>query len=259
MGPEQAALTAAFPQFIDTIENTLTAQDYHIMVVDTDAETRCTQVSCADPDALALQTCVNAPPEDPGYACQDIFEDCDSVRGAGVLHPAGEGASNMPCPVDGGNRYITQGQQDLSQTFQCIATVGLAGHPSERPLDGIVEALSPGLNGVGACNEGFLREDAILVITFISDDPNVEDLNDSTSAYNAVVAAKNGDEDRIVVLGLIPPCQSSITPDVGTHWSQFISMFGTRGIKGSVCSDDYNQFFLDAVGTIDATCDANPT
>ena len=37
MDDEQANLVASFPNFISTIQNTLMAQDYHIMAVDTDA------------------------------------------------------------------------------------------------------------------------------------------------------------------------------------------------------------------------------
>lgn len=66
-------------------------------------------------------------------------------------------------------------EPDLQGAFACGARVGTAGNPSERPMNGMTEALSPALNGPGGCNEGFLRDDAILVVTFISDDPKFED------------------------------------------------------------------------------------
>ena len=252
MEGEQAALKAAFPAFMDTIMSELPTDDYHIMVVDTDAETRCTQSACA---GNPHQTC-NA------YACMDIFDTCDMTRGAGVVHPAGVEASNKFCQLYGGNRYIIQGEPDLVGTFSCIATVGTAGDPSERPMDGLVEAVSPALNGPGGCNLDFLRDDAILVLTFISDDPNVEDQNSAQQAYDAIVAAKGGDADRIVVLGLIigedVGCPAANKPDAGKHWSEFISLFGERGVMGPICTQDYNQFFLDAVSIIDETCMLNP-
>ena len=236
MQDQQNALKAAFPSFIDTITNTLPTSDYHIMVVDTDDEGRCT------PDTCNHSTCQAA----DQYACGNQFEACDDVRGAGVVHPAGEGATNALCTLQGGNRYIVEGQPDLSGTFECIASVGLAGNPSERPLDGMVEAVSAPLLGPGGCNEGFLRDDAILVVTFLSDDPNVEDVNTAEAARNAIVAAKNGNESAIVVLGLIPDGQA--------HWIDFIASFGDRGIQGPIASDDYSQFFQDAVAIIEDTC-----
>ena len=48
MSDQQAALVASFPDFINTIQSTLSAtSDYHVMVVDTDAETRCSPAGCA--------------------------------------------------------------------------------------------------------------------------------------------------------------------------------------------------------------------
>jgi len=253
MEGEQAALNAAFPQFIDTIMSEVTTSDYHLMVVDTDAETRCTPEAC---DGNPHDTCNN-------YACMtDQFVACDNTRGAGVLHPAGDLASNTLCEPFGGNRYIVEGEPDLVDTFVCMATVGTAGHPSERPMDALVEAVSEPLNMPGGCNDGFLRDDAILVLTFISDDPNIEDQNSAMEAYEAVIAAKGGDLDRTVVLGLIigsdVGCGVDNKPNAGNHWIEFINLFDERGIAGPVCTDDYNAFFQDAVATIADTCKINP-
>ncbi len=247
MKDQQAALKAAFPDFIATIKETLPTDDYHIMIADSDAEGRCA------PGVCSHATCQPA----NKYACKDIFTECDTVRGAGVNHPAGEAASNMLCEFDGGNRYMLSSDPNLEANFSCAASVGLAGHPQERPMDGIVEAISAPLNGPGGCNEGFLRDDAILVVTFLSDDPNVEDQNSALDTYEALVAAKNGDDDRIVMLGLIPQPDDNCGKG-GAHWSEMIGYFGPRGIEGPVCAQDYNPFFQDAVSTILDTCVINP-
>jgi hypothetical protein len=81
MQDQQNALKAAFPNFIDTIQTTLPTTDYHIMVVDTDAAGRC------GPGMCAHSTCQEA----DQYACGNQFIECDTIRGAGVTHPAGEG------------------------------------------------------------------------------------------------------------------------------------------------------------------------
>jgi hypothetical protein len=193
-----------------------------------------------------------------GYACNTPFSTCDMTIGAGVVHPAGDGATNAPCTLFGGNRYIVEGEADLTESFACIAQVGLAGHPSERPMDSLVAAMSPTMNGATGCNAGFLREDAILVITFISDDPNYEDAGVPQDWYDAVVAAKGGNADAVVVLGLTPAfdgCQDGKGPPKGAHWSEFVDLWGDRGLEASVCNLDYAPFFEQAVAIIDATCD----
>jgi hypothetical protein len=125
-------------------------------------------------------------------------------------------------------------------------------------MDAIVEALSPALNAPGGCNDGFVREDALLVITFMSDDPNWEDTGMPPDWYNAVVAAKGGDPSAVVVLGLTPAwdgCGGGNDPG-GSHWLEFINMFGANGLHGNVCStaEEYIAFFEMAVGTIDQAC-----
>jgi hypothetical protein len=245
MEGEQTELKAAFPEFIATIQNTLPASDYHVMVVDTDAAGRCSP-----------QTCTHATCQEAGkYACMNIFTACDTTRGAGVVHPAGEFASNMPCDFEPGKRYLLSSDPMLTTNFQCAASVGTAGNASERPMDGMVEAVSPALLAPGGCNEGFLRDDAILVVTFISDDPNVEDQNSAQETYDAIVAAKNGDVDKIVMLGLIP---GNGCGNGGQHWADMIAMFGASGIQGSICAMEFNTFFQDAVATILDACIINP-
>jgi hypothetical protein len=258
MEDNQDALVAAFPGFIDTIKSTLEAtSDYHIMVVDTDDDGRCKQ-PCDPNDSDYDGFCSSK----NYHACTTQLTECDTTRGAGVVHPVGDFSSNKTCPIFGGYRYMLPEEPDLTATFSCVAKVGVAGNPSERPMNGMQEALTDAINGPGGCNEGFLRDDAILVITFISDDPNYEDQGVPADWYDDVVAAKNGDPGAVVVLGLIPLLDMGCDPGgqgdaiKGQHWREFVEMWGDRGVLGSICDlQSYNSFFETAVGTIDATCD----
>lgn len=245
MNDEQDALVASFPGFMATIQDTVAASsDYQILVADTDDWGRC---NTANPWAGATP----ANPTCNEYIESTVFEECDRVRGAGVVHPAGELASNMPCDVFGGNRYIVQGDPNAAASFACMAKVGTAGHPSERPMEAIVGAVSSELNGPQGCNAGFIRSDAILVITFISDDLNYEDTGTPQSWYDAVVAAKGGQADAVVVLGLTPYDGGT----GGAHWHEFIGLWGERGLEAPVSLGDYTPFFNEAVGLIEDTCD----
>jgi hypothetical protein len=258
MANEQAALATSFPGFIDAIGDTLTAtSDYHIMVVDTDAAGRCTKDACEDPtpSSKTIECCL----EDGAgaHACNTNLSACDETLGAGVVHPAGTASSNVKCDLAGGNRYVTEDQPDIAAAFDCVAHVGIAGDPSERPMDAMLAAVSADLNAPGACNEGFLRDDAILVVTFISDDPYTEDSGDPQGWHDALVAAKGGNAAAIVVLGVIPggTCHTDPNPDAGDHWAQFVALWGDHGASASVCEADYAPFFTAAVDIVDDACD----
>ena len=55
----------------------------------------------------------------------------------------------------------------------------------------------------GGCNEGFLRDDAILVVTFITDEEDTGSAGNPDSWKQTLVDAKGGNEEAIVVLGLV--------------------------------------------------------
>jgi hypothetical protein len=71
-------------------------------------------------------------------------------------------------------------------------------------MDALVAALAPEINGVGGCNAGFLRSDAVLEITFVSDNGQYKDSGTPQECHDAVLAAKAGDPAAVVVLGFTP-------------------------------------------------------
>jgi len=260
MSGEQQELVAAFPGFIAAIEGALPeSSDPHIMVVDTDAETRCTKENCSDetPSNKVQELCL-----DPagGYACEADFTGCDRKLGAGVVHPAGASASNQPCPVAGGKRWLDATDPDLAGAFSCMAKVGTAGDDAERPMDAMTNAIGDTL--LAGCNAGFLRDDAILVVTFISDDACYEDHGTPQDWVDAVVAAKNGDPSAVVALGIISgngchdsasALESCAVPVAGDHWRDFVAAF-EHGSTANVCTDSYVDFFAQAVGLVADSC-----
>ncbi|MEJ7733025.1 MAG: hypothetical protein WKG00_27985 [Polyangiaceae bacterium] len=250
MENEQAQLVAAFPGFISTIESTVNAgSDYHVMVVDTDEWGRCNTANPWTGIDPGSDTC-NA------YINGTVFEECDRTLGAGVVHPAGKFTDNAVCPFPAGRRYLAPGDPAVPATFACAAKVGVAGHSSERPMDALVAAVAAGINASGGCNEGFLRDDALLVVTFISDDANYEDAGDPQSWFDAVVAAKNGNEKAVAVVGFtpaFPECTGAGTIK-GEHWKEFVAKF-TFQLHAPVCSGDYAAAFAEAVQIVDESCD----
>ncbi|MFZ6179176.1 hypothetical protein [Nannocystis pusilla] len=247
MAEEQEALAVSFDGFISSIQNTVMAEDYHIMVIDTDAGNAFLQ------ECLVLCTFF---PECEGYPCNNLPqpEGCDATLGVGLT----KDPSDSECGVIGGNRYMINGQPNLASTFECLAKVGTNGDGSERPMEAMVAATGQ-LTNAGACNDGFLRKDALLVVTFITDEEDDEESNGNPVGWNAsLVAAKYGLEKNIVVLGLIgdpdqpnPVCTGQA--EASPRLREFAESF-TYGSWGSICSPDYAPFFDAAVSVIDTAC-----
>jgi hypothetical protein len=249
MNGEQAQLVAAFPGFISAIQTTLSAgDDIHVLVTDTDEWGRCNTANPwkgMNPSSDLCDT----------YIESTKFDECDRTRGAGVIHPAGKYASDKLCPFPSGRRWLDGKDADLSANFACAAQVGVAGHPSERPMDSMLAALAPQINATGGCNDGFLRDDALLVVTFISDDPNYEDTGTPQDWYDAVVAAKKGDPKAVVMVGFTPVgCGAASGKINGAHWAELVSKF-PNSLQAQVCSTDYVPTFTQAVQLIDDSCD----
>jgi hypothetical protein len=253
MGDNQDSLIASFPGFISSIQTTLTdAQDYHIMVVDTDAQWggEC-ELLCP----LFFNTC----PDIPQYPCGIVPDTCNSTLGAGVVHTMASDAPNVPCDFTTGARYMDSTEPDLTGAFQCAAKVGSDGDGSERQMGAMVGALSPVLAEPGACNEGFVRQDAILVITVITDEEDAASNGLPAGWYANVIASKFADANAVVMLGLIndtdaaaPVCPADSQDPVNIR--TFVDMFPNH-IRGSVCAASYNEFFQAAVDLIATTCE----
>ena len=191
----QTQLLDAFPKFIDTIETKFADFDYHIMVVDGD-------------ELWGLSTCDELCPVQcvPGYPCNYTPTTCDTTMGAGVVFPAGGDATNKLCEINGGRRYMTKGQTDLKGTFACAAQVGSSG--GDWIGEALTAAVKPAINGPGGCNAGFLREDALLMVTLISNtyDVPMKPLGSAGTPEEwaaAVLAAKHDDPEAIVMFSIL--------------------------------------------------------
>ena len=131
-----------------------------------------------------------------------------------------------------------------------------------------LNALSPAKAGVGACNEGFGRLDALLVVVIISDEddepamcfPQPIGCQGGTEGtppdwYNTLVGYRGNIPQNIVVLSLVGTPGNSCGAEEGTRIIQFTNNFGANGFVGDICATDFAPFFSDAVGLIDTACD----
>ena len=229
MGAQQGQLLASFPGFITAIQNSLeNVSSYHVGVVTSDAYTE----------------------NEPG--CQTLGDLVTQTAGNGACGPF----------VDGG-RFATDAD-DLATVFPCMAEVGSGGSFIEQPVSASVAAVSDAKAAPGACNEGFLRDDSILVLVVLTDDPpSLPDFDDAhpetdTSGwYQAIIDAKGGNPEAVVVIGFIPWTDISCVPlnIESPNLIGFVDSIGDQGIKASICEPDFGPVFASTVETIQFTCD----
>ena len=264
MGDEQSALVSSFPKFIDAINDNLDVQqDYHIMVTDVDAWqfADCADFLCELGGGLFCGPLLTG----PEFTCDDpnppeidptTPEVCEDVLGAGIIDPKGIGSSGPACNFASGARYIDKSEPDVKGAFECAARVGTSSlDEPERPMEAMVAAVGAG-GEVAQCNAGFLRDDAILVVTFITDEDDTSEKSAGTPDgwKTALMAAKNLDETAIVVLGVFGGL-GGCDAESSVRLEEFVSSFGPRGFHGDICASSYESFFLDAVETIQTTCE----
>ena len=141
----------------------------------------------------------------------------------------------------------------MVDAFECIAKVGMSGG---GPFlgDAMIAALSDKLNGPGGCNEGFLRDDALLVVVFISD-VNDQSYSWYNHQYHAIIAAK-GDPDAVVMLSVTPqplgdnePVPGCTYNDGPPAFSELFSRF-SHTMYGDTCAPSYAPFFDAAIDKI---------
>lgn len=233
MADEQDNLTNSFPGFITGIQSALEQVDeYQVGVVTTDA-----------------------------YGPNTAVPGCN-VLGGLVTRTGGSDSSNAVCgPYAAGNNFMTEAD-DLNVAFACAADTGTSGNGIERPMDAMTTVLN---KTVGACNTGYLRDDALLVLVIITDEyDGAGDVEGQNSAgtpldwYNTVVAAKLGIPENAVALGLLNYAGGACPPTNivfdGVNIATFVNMFGANGFLGGVCEPDYGPVFAQAVGIIQDAC-----
>ncbi|MEM6291478.1 MAG: hypothetical protein AAGA54_09445 [Myxococcota bacterium] len=250
MEDEQANLISSFPGFISAMQSQLSSDlGYNVGITTSDLYAG--NASCLQEGALVTQT-------------------------------AGVGASNQPCaPYSSDLRFMTE-EDDLAAKFSCAAQVGIDGDGNERPMQTLLAAVGDPMTGPGGCNEGFLRDDALLVVVLITDeeddheamgcsngmvntDPQPGSNGEPDQWYDQLVAVKGGDERKIVVLSLVGPqglaacpelqkCDGGIEgAEVANRIIDFTERF-TYGFVGPVC-EPYGPFFSQAISSIVSACD----
>lgn len=260
MGDIQKAIADSIPDFINTVQNDIPElESYHIGVVSTD------------------EGFFNSTPDN---------NKCKTLGGL-TIHTtdlARRPASVTCTPYASGKNFMVN-EDDLGDKFKCASELGANGNGNERPMDAMRAALGDDLTKKGGCNEGFFREDAILVVVLITDeedDPRIADNGNPGGSkggpddwYKALRAFKKDRPEYLVVLSMVGipepnACEETFKPgssddgkgpktaEIGERLITFTKKFGKHGVAGDVCADNFDPFFKDALSALSLACEGIP-
>ena len=271
---------------------------------DTQSSDRCADATCGPIDILliiddspsmaqwqpALEVALQG--LDAGPVGEVLRGSCDvhvGVLATGALYAANpppcQGLGSLVrigaklCP--GGAPYAT-GADDLTPALGCRIGVGSDGPSDERPIQALLQAMTPELNDAGGCNDGFFRPESVLVVLLVTDEDDDADPEDEAPGqqtpgtpkawFDSVIEFK-GSADRVVMLALLgesePVTLCPWIPEPGDadgsgaeapeRLRSFIDLFPRRAID-TLCQDDYTGFTAGPVHTqLQAACAAGRT
>ncbi len=224
----QENLRQSFPGFIERVEATLDEVDtYHVGVVTTDA-----------------------------YQFNANTDRCDEIGGL-VTRTGGENSSGEVCgPYAEGHNYMTE-VDDLEAAFTCAATVGTEGNPEEAPVYAMTRVITGDLAGAGDCNDGFLRDDALLVVVLLTDCGTFGPPGGRPEDWFDLIVAAKGFWQNVVVVSLVLDVGDSAPNDEvdGRRIADFTRLFQDNGLVGDIDEPDYSVLFTEAVDRIELACD----
>ena len=186
--------------------------------------------------------------------------------------------NGQACGLPDGRRFIDSTEdKNLESAFSCLGNQGVDGSGREQPMEALSNALSDDFLGKDGCNQGFLRDDAILVVMVITDeeddrppgnDPFLQgSAGEPADWKKAVLAAKGNDEKAVIAIGLVgdtgtkdavcKPFSDDMLSgaEESPRLREFFESFGSRGALGSVCAEDYAPFLAKLVADIDKNCE----
>ena len=259
MCEEQDNLTRNFEHFIDSMVS-LNAR-FRLAVVTTDVK---------DPEKQGRFQ--NNPARTASQVCEIQPNTSDCPMELPVVIDS-DNYLIKPDDISGGLRV-----DELRRDFRCIATVGTEGDGFEKGLMAARLAMDDEL--LTTHNVGFLREEAYLVIVFLSDENDCSDNytlprqngNECEWRREELVAVQEyvdffksikSDPAKIVVAAIIAPddeihydAPNPVQPSCaiegqgegfnGYRYKELVEMFGENGVYENICQAEFNEA-LDAI------------
>ncbi len=171
MAPKQAELKSRFPQLIQILQDfgKMNPADYHIGVVTSDLGAGPYNINRGQchPGGDGAQLQAKGAAADA--SCGTLGNSLNYIEyNQKVTDAMGNPTSNLPPG------------QDLATTFGCMASVGDLGCGFEQQLESVYKALHDNI----PANAGFLRDDAILVVVWVTDEDDDCSIDPSSDLFD---------------------------------------------------------------------------
>jgi len=181
-----------------------------------------------------------------------------------------DGAFRQSCGMT--RRWLERTDPSVPTTFACAADVGTSGPSLEMPL--YTSELALGARVADGTNAGFLRDDALLAIVYLTDEDDCSrrDNNftlDATGPCTTVDTPEwvnyfddlKGDRGRWATAVIAGPtdCTSSFgEAAAATRLQQFVAQTGDNAVFASICEGNLSGALTQALDTFTAACDTFP-
>jgi hypothetical protein len=157
--------------------------------------------------------------------------------------------------------FLTNRDESYEQDFASRALVGVEGSDKEKGLEAATFALSPIMTAPGGPNEGFLRDEAQLLVVFVSDEEDCSDngalegepaascyteLDSLTPTETFIEDLRDlKDDDALVQVGAIIGLDNSSCEDVwpAERYARVAALTG--GLLGDICENDWSNLMGD--------------
>jgi hypothetical protein len=169
-------------------------------------------------------------------------------------------------------RWIDRADGDVASSFSCVANVGTGGPSLEMPLYTTQLALGDRMDD--GTNAGFLREDSLLGIVYLTDEDDCSRTdNDFTIASDACGSNNpdylppsltvdfldqlTGARGRWATAVIAGPtqCTSNFGDAIAANnLQEFVNLTGENAVFSSICDGDLSTALGQALATFDAAC-----
>ena len=194
-----------------------------------------------------------------------------NFRTAGIDDNNNDAATQ--CNFEGGQPYMTSDSSRLVEEFSCVgdfdedpAACAAISSQDEQPFRSVITAAN------SPANDGFLRDDALLVVFALTDEdecPGGEGVDGCPGGqavqddlFNGLTALKGGDPQKMVVVGMgaSAPCVGGTIGDAGVAATdlhavtqRFVDI--DKGVIWDICDQDPIETAIDeAIAVIDQAC-----
>jgi hypothetical protein len=160
--------------------------------------------------------------------------------------------------------YLTSATPGFEDAFRAVVEMDGQGDDKERAFEAAINALSPPYSDT--TNAGFLREDALLSVIFVSDENDCSDFgalgseaagDDCYDQWQKLTPVADivrmfqeiKDENEVILSGVVGPAVTEGCTDSVPGQRFFTAIEMTGGVNASVCSTDYASV-MDALGLV---------